>query len=79
MSQTERFSLATHIFSFQLVTRLLDWGKGRAKGHVLVFGPWSGPFAGPDGVFTPQRSLEIPSMIRVCNFCLFFAIISSLL
>lgn len=39
MSQNERFSLSTHILSLQLVTRLPDSNKGRAKGHILVSGP----------------------------------------
>ncbi|KAL6320725.1 hypothetical protein AAG906_008725 [Vitis piasezkii] len=39
-------------------------GKGRAKGHVPIFGHWSGLFAGPDGVFTPQRLLQISSKDR---------------
>lgn len=79
MSQKERFSLATHIPFLQLVTELPDSGKGGSKGHVLISSPWSGPFEGPNRVFTPQRSLEISSMICFCNFCSFFTIISSLL
>ena len=64
MSQKERFSLFSHIPSLQLVTSLLDSGKGQAKGHVLVSGPWSGSSEGPDIVFSPQCSLDIPS--RIC-------------
>ena len=64
MSQKERFSLFSHIPSLQLVTSLLDSGKGRANGHVLVSGPWSGSSEGPDIVFSPQCSLDIPS--RIC-------------
>ncbi|KAL6313413.1 hypothetical protein AAG906_001127 [Vitis piasezkii] len=42
--------------------------KGWEKGHILVYGPWSGSSEGPDKVFSSQRSLEIPSMIRFCHF-----------
>ena len=79
MSQKERFNLSTHIPFLQLVTRLPDLNKGGAKGHVLVSGPWRGSFDGPDEVFNLQHSLEISSRICLCNLCLFFAIISSLL
>lgn len=77
MSQKERFSLATHIPSLQLVIELPDSGKGGAKGHVLISSPLSGLSEGSNRGFTPQRSLEISSMICLCNFCSFFIIISS--
>ncbi|RVW33086.1 hypothetical protein CK203_102296 [Vitis vinifera] len=48
MSQNERFSFSAHIPSFKLVTGLPDSCKGWAKGHVLVFGPWSGSSEGLD-------------------------------
>ncbi|KAL6316160.1 hypothetical protein AAG906_015990 [Vitis piasezkii] len=38
--------------------------EGKVKGHVLVSGPWSGSSEEPDGVFSPQHSLEIPSKER---------------
>ena len=66
MSQKERFSLSVHILSLLLVTSLLDSCKGWAKGHVLVSDPWSNSSKGPNGVFSPQRSLEILS--RPCFY-----------
>lgn len=69
MSHKERFSLTTHIPSFQLVTRLPNSNKGREKGHVLVSSPWSGPYEGPNREFYPRHSLEIPSRICSCNLC----------
>lgn len=51
MSWTKNFSFSTHIPSLQLVTGLPNSCKDWAKGHVLVFGPWSGLSEGPDGVF----------------------------
>lgn len=77
MSQKEMFSMFANISSLQLVTELPESNKGGTKGHVLVFGPWSGPYEGPDRVFYPRRSLEIPSRIYPCNLCPFFAIGSS--
>ena len=47
------FNLSAHIPSLQLVTSLSDSCKGWAKGHVLVFDPWSGSFEGLDEVFSP--------------------------
>ncbi|KAL6310887.1 hypothetical protein AAG906_014793 [Vitis piasezkii] len=60
MSPIECFSLSTHIPLFQFVTSLPHSSKGWAKGHVLVSGPWSESTEGPNKLFTPQRSLEIP-------------------
>ena len=51
MSPKERFSLSAHIHFLQFVTNLLDSSKGWAKEHVLVSGPWSGSFEGPNRVF----------------------------
>lgn len=75
MSQKERFNLAAHIPSLQLLIGLPNSGKGRAKGHVLVSSPWNGLSEGLDGVFSLQRSLEIPSRIYfryfvLCNYFL---------
>lgn len=53
MSQNERFSLAAHILSFHLVTGLPNSNKCEAKGHVLVSGPWSGPYERLNKVFYP--------------------------
>ena len=36
------FNMFAHILSLQLVTNLPYSNKGRAKGHVLVRGPWVG-------------------------------------
>ena len=30
--------------------------------------PWSGSYDGPDRVFSPQRSLKIPSKLCFCHF-----------
>ena len=68
MSQKERFSLFAHIPSIQLVTGLPDSCKGWAKGHVLIFGSWSGSSERSTKFFSPQCSLEIPSRIRFYHF-----------
>ena len=52
MSPNERFNLSVHISSLEFTTNLLDSNKGWAKGHVLVFDPWSSLSKGPDRVFT---------------------------
>ena len=74
MSKNERFGLSAHIPSLQLVTSLPNSCKSRAKGHVLVFDPWSGSYEGLDGVFSPQRSLEI-----LCRLCFYHFLYNLLL
>ncbi|RVW93048.1 hypothetical protein CK203_032721 [Vitis vinifera] len=64
MNQKERFNLSAHISSLQLVTGLPNPCKYWAKGHVLVSSPWNGSSVSPNEVFSPQRSLEIPSKER---------------
>ena len=68
MNQKDKFSLFAHIPSLQLVTSLPDSCKGWVKGHVLVSSPWNGSSKGPDGVFSPQRSLEILSRLYFFYF-----------
>lgn len=51
MSRKERFSLSAHIPFLQLVTGLPDLNKDEAMGHVLVSGPWSGLYEGPNKEF----------------------------
>lgn len=53
------FSMFAHIPSLQLVTGLPDSNKGRAKGHVLVWGPWAGLIEHPEKDFHPNCSLKI--------------------
>ena len=83
MSKKERFILSVHIPPLQLVTGLPDSCKGWAKGHVLVSGPWSGLFEGPNEAFSPQLLLEIPSRICFYHFLyilqFFFLAINSLM
>ena len=55
------FSMFSHIPSLQLVTNLPDSNKWRAKGHVLVKGPWAGLLKHPEMDFCPNNSLKLPS------------------
>lgn len=72
MSPKEHFSLSTHIPSLQFIIELSDSIKGWAKGHVLVFGPWSGSIEGPDRLFKLTQSLEIPSIECFHNLYTYF-------
>lgn len=54
------FSMFAHIPSLQLVIDLPDSNKGRAKGHVLVRGPWAGLIKHPERDVCPKFSLKIP-------------------
>lgn len=45
MSPKERLSLLVHTSFLQFVTSFPDSNKGWAKGHVLVFSPWSDSIA----------------------------------
>ena len=49
----ERFSSLAHIPSLQFVTRLPDFSKGWAKGHVLVSSLWNGLTEGLNRLFKP--------------------------
>ncbi|RVW68367.1 hypothetical protein CK203_063807 [Vitis vinifera] len=48
-----------HIPSLQLVTNLPDSNKRRAKGHVLVRGPWANLSEHPEREFSPNYSLKL--------------------
>ena len=62
------FSLAALLPSLQLVTDLPDLTKGRAKGHVLVWGVWAGLLEHPERPFSPNRSLVLPGK-AACGVC----------
>lgn len=70
----EWFSLSTHTSSLQLVFDLPNSNKGWANGHVLVSGSWSGLIEGPNQLFNPKRSPELPSIIlaHVVSLLLFY-------
>ena len=53
------FSMFAHIPSLQLVTNLPDSNKRRAKGHVLVRGPWANLSEPPEREFSPNYSLNL--------------------
>ena len=72
ISPKERFSLSAHIPSLQFVTGLPNFSKGWAKGHVLVFDLWSGSTEGPNRLFKPTQSLEIPSIECFHNLYTYF-------
>ena len=67
------FSMFAHIPSLQLVTNLSDSNKGRAKGHVLVRGPWAGLSEHLERAFSPNYSLKIPGRVAlgVCPVLVF--------
>ena len=57
-SKKDIFNLFAHIPSLQLVTDLPNSNKGRAKGHVLVWGPWDGLVEHSERDFRPNFSLN---------------------
>ena len=65
-----RLSMSAHNPKVQFVTGLLDSPKTKAKGLVLVRGPWhetSGPLGLP---FDVNQSLLFPSLFYLgCNSC----------
>lgn len=59
-SKNDIFSMFAHISSLRLVTGLPHLNKVRAKGHVLVRGPWASLMEHPEMDFHPNYSLKIP-------------------
>ena len=53
------FNMFAHILSLQLVTNLPYSNKGRAKGHVLVRGPWAGLLEHLERDFCLNYSLKL--------------------
>ena len=71
MSPKERFSLSTYISSLQFIIGLPYSSKSWGNWHILVSGPWSGSTEGPNKLFKPMRSLEIPSIECFHDLCTF--------
>ena len=76
--KNDTFSMAAHLPSLQLVTKLPDSMKGGAKGHVLVRGAWAGFLEHSERPFSPNHSLELPGKL-VFGDCLAFVLLFLLL